>query len=82
MAQDEPDDEPRRFSPLFWICLLVLLEALVWTALTAVVSEAVATVLALAAGAAFVFVLKDRIWGPDWRERLAAARQHPPNRHH
>ncbi|WP_320673190.1 hypothetical protein [Patulibacter defluvii] len=86
MARNAPgdEDEPRRFSPLFWICMLVLLEAAVWTLLSAVTSSAVSTVVALAVGAAFVFLLRDRIWGADWRERMEAerarARQRQPRR--
>ncbi|MCK9250446.1 MAG: hypothetical protein M0P31_15910 [Solirubrobacteraceae bacterium] len=54
----------------------MLFEALVWTGLSAVVdSSTLRTVIAIGLGAALVFVLRDRIWGPDWRERIAAARR-------
>ncbi|MEV4421836.1 hypothetical protein AB0L40_17905 [Patulibacter sp. NPDC049589] len=70
-----PVDEPQRRGRLFWICLLVLLEAVLWTVLSvAGVPEGIATVVALIGGAAFVVVYRDRIWGEGWREQLAAQR--------
>lgn len=73
---DRPaDEEPKRRGRLFWICLLVLLMILVWTALKPIVdNETVQTIVAIAAGGIFVFVFRDRIWGDDWREQLAAER--------
>lgn len=79
-TRQTPVEEPtRRGGRLFWICILVLLEAAVWTILSvAGVSEAIATVVALVVGLVFVLVLRDRIWGADWRERLAAERAKRP----
>lgn len=69
------DEEPKRRGRLFWICLLVLLMIVVWTALKPVVDdETVQTIVAIVAGGAFVFVFRDKIWGEDWREQLAAER--------
>ena len=74
-----PVEEPQRRGRLFWICILVLLEAVVWTLLAvAGVSETIATIVALVVGVAFVVVLRERIWGADWREQLAAERAKRP----
>jgi hypothetical protein len=71
-----PVEQPKERGRLFWICLLVLLEAAVWTLLAvAGVSEAIATVVALVGGGAFVFAFRDRIWGEDWREKLRSERE-------
>lgn len=70
---------PQRRGRLFWICILVLLEAVVWTVLSvAGVSETIATVVALVVGLGFVLALRERIWGADWREQLAAERAKRP----
>jgi hypothetical protein len=77
MARDDrtPEDEPQRRGRLFWICVVVLLMAVVWTALKLVVdSETVRTVVAIVVGGAFVVALRERIWGADWRDQLAAER--------
>lgn len=79
-APGDEDDAPRRLSPLFWICLLVVIEAGVWTALSAITSETVSTIVALIVGAGFVYLLRDKIWGADWRERMAAERQRAQQR--
>lgn len=74
-----PVEEPRKRSRLFWICVLVLLEALVWTVLSvAGAPDAVSLVVALVGGAIFVFVFREQIWGEDWREELAASRAKRP----
>lgn len=74
-----PDEEPRKRSRLFWICLLVLLEVLLWTALSvAGVNETIATIVALVGGAIFVLVFREQIWGEDWRRDLAASRAKRP----
>jgi hypothetical protein len=74
-----PDAEPQKRSRLFWICVLVLLEVLLWTALSvAGVSETIATVVALVGGIAFVVVFRDRIWGEDWRAELEKSRARRP----
>ncbi len=74
-----PDEEPRKRSRLFWICVLVLLEVLLWTVLAVVgVSETVATVVALVGGVAFVVAFRDRIWGEDWRAELERSRARRP----
>jgi hypothetical protein len=74
-----PDEEPRKRSRLFWICVLVLLEALLWTVLSvAGVNETIATVIALVGGAIFVIVYRDRIWGEDWRAELEKSRARRP----
>lgn len=78
MARDDrpSDDEPRRPGRLFWICALVLIMAVVWTALSAVLdSEGIRTLIAIVVGVGFVFLWRDRIWGEDWRERVAAERE-------
>jgi quinol-cytochrome oxidoreductase complex cytochrome b subunit len=78
-ADRTPVDEPRERGRLFWICVLVLIEFLVWTILAvAGVSETIATVVALVVGIAFVFAFRERIWGADWRERAAAQRAKRP----
>lgn len=70
---------PRQRGRLFWICVLVLVEALAWSALSVITdSGTFRMVAALAVGAALVIVLRDRIWGPDWREQLAASRGRRP----
>ncbi|MFA4928680.1 MAG: hypothetical protein WC558_09185 [Patulibacter sp.] len=72
---DPVDEEPKRRGRLFWICLLVLLMILVWTALKPLVgNEGIQTVVAIVAGGIFVYVFRDKIWGEDWREQLAAER--------
>jgi arginine exporter protein ArgO len=74
-ADRTPVDEPRQRGRLFWICLLVLIEAVVFTVLAVIgVSETLATIVALVVGVAFVFAFRERIWGADWRERVAAER--------
>jgi hypothetical protein len=74
-----PDEEPRKRSRLFWICVLVLLEALLWTILAVIgVSETIATIVALVGGAAFVIAFRDRIWGEDWRAELERTRARRP----
>lgn len=78
MARNDrtPDDEPQRRGRLFWICLLVLLMAAVWTVLKLVIdSESARTIIAIVAGGAFVYAFRDRIWGAEWREQLAAERE-------
>ncbi|WP_210491414.1 hypothetical protein [Patulibacter sp. SYSU D01012] len=78
MARRAPDpaDAPKQRSRLFWVCVLVLVEVMVWTVLSVVgVSETIATVVALAVGVVLVLSLRDRIWGDDWRDRIAAERQ-------
>lgn len=78
-TRQTPVEEPQRRGRLFWICILVLLEAIVWTILSvAGVSETIATVVALVVGLVFVLVLRERIWGADWREQLAAERAKRP----
>ncbi|WP_026910008.1 hypothetical protein [Patulibacter minatonensis] len=74
-----PVEEPKRRGRLFWICLLVLLEAAVWTILSvAGVSEGIATVVALVGGFAFVVVFNEKIWGEGWRDQLKADRAKRP----
>lgn len=74
-ADRTPDPEPKQRGRLFWICVLVVIEFVVWTVLAvAGVSETIATVVALVVGVAFVVVYRERIWGADWRERAAAER--------
>lgn len=74
-----PAEEPQKRSRLFWICVLVLLEVVLWTVLSVVgVSETIATVVALAGGIAFVVVFRDRIWGDDWRAELEKSRARRP----
>lgn len=74
-ADRTPVDEPRKRGRLFWICVLVLIEALVWTVLSVLgVSEAIATVVALVGGVVFVVVFREKIWGADWRQQLEAQR--------
>lgn len=79
-TRPQPDEEPRERSRLFWICVLVLLEALLWTLVATVAGapDAVALAVALVGGGIFVFVFRDRIWGEDWREELAASRAKRP----
>ncbi len=70
-----PDEQPQRRGRFFWICLLMLLMIAVWMIFKLVIdSDATRTWIAIAAGAVFVLVFRDRIWGADWRERLAAER--------
>jgi uncharacterized membrane protein len=77
--QTPVEEPPARRGRLFWICILVLLEAVVWTILSVIgVSETIATVVALVVGVAFVIALRERIWGEDWRERIAAERAKRP----
>lgn len=72
-------DAPRQRGRLFWICALVLVEALVWSALSAVTDSGTARMLAsLGLGVVLVIVLRHRIWGPDWRAQLAASRARRP----
>lgn len=69
------DEEPKGRGRLFWICLLVLLMIVVWMILKPIVgNETVQTIVAIVAGGAFVFVFRDKIWGDDWREQIAAER--------
>ncbi|MGX6448116.1 hypothetical protein ACVU7I_08645 [Patulibacter sp. S7RM1-6] len=78
MARRAPDpaDAPKQRSRLFWICVLVLVEIVVWSVLAVIgVSETIATVVALAVGVVLVLSLRERIWGDDWRERIAAERE-------
>jgi hypothetical protein len=80
MAETAPD-EPRVRGPFFWICVLVLVEMVAWTILSRIVSETLSTVLALVLGIALVVLLRERIWGADWKQRFAAARDaQPPTR--
>lgn len=68
-------DEPKRRGRLFWICLLVLLMIVVWMILKPIVgNETVQTIVAIVAGGAFVLAFRDKIWGEDWREQIAAER--------
>lgn len=72
-------EPPRERGRLFWICTLVLIEALVYSFASVVTSSgAVQLMLALAVGAAMVVVLRERIWGQDWREQLARSRARRP----
>ncbi|MEV4418528.1 hypothetical protein AB0L40_00965 [Patulibacter sp. NPDC049589] len=74
-----PVAEPRQRGRLFWICTLVLIEALVWSAASVVTSSGtVQLLLALAVGAVMVVVLRERIWGTDWREEIARSRARRP----
>lgn len=70
-----PDEEPKRRGRFFWICLLVLLMIAVWMILKPIFGdETIQTIGAIVVGAGFVFVFRERIWGEDWREQLAAER--------
>lgn len=72
---DPVDEGPKRRGRLFWICLLVLLMIVVWMACKPIVgNETVQTIVAIVAGGAFVFAFRDKIWGEDWREQIAAQR--------
>jgi uncharacterized membrane protein len=74
-ADRTPDPEPKQRGRLFWICILVVIEFAVWTILAvAGASDVVATVAALAVGVAFVIAFRDKIWGADWKDQLAAQR--------
>ncbi|MCK9250421.1 MAG: hypothetical protein M0P31_15780 [Solirubrobacteraceae bacterium] len=69
------DAQPQR-SRFFWVFLLVLLEIAVWTVVMVVAdSETAATIAALVVAGVFVFAFRERIWGADWRERMAAERE-------
>lgn len=77
------DEEPKRRGRLFWICLLVLLMIVVWTALKPIVgNETVQTIVAIVAGGIFVYVFRDKIWGEDWREQIAAERAKQERKRH
>ncbi|MGE4425545.1 MAG: hypothetical protein AB7G37_03725 [Solirubrobacteraceae bacterium] len=74
-APGPSDAKPTR-SRFFWVFLLVLLEIAVWIVVKVVAdSENVATIVALVVAAVFVFTFRERIWGADWRERMAAERE-------
>lgn len=78
MARDDrhPDEAPQQRSRLFWICVLVLIEALVWTGLSVLgASGLLSTIVAIIVGVVVVFLLRDRIWGEDWRDQVAAERR-------
>ncbi|MDX8153316.1 hypothetical protein SK069_17085 [Patulibacter brassicae] len=75
------DEPPARRGRLFWICLLVLIEAAAWSVASIVTdSGTVRMLVALAVGGGFVLRYRDHIWGPDWREQLAEPRARQPNR--
>ena len=79
-SRKPPVEEPRKRGRLFWICVLVLVEIVLWTLVSTVLGapEAVALVVALVGGAIFVGVFREQIWGEDWREQLEATRAKRP----
>lgn len=79
MARPAAEGPQQRRGLLFWICVLVLVEALVWSAVSTVKdSGAVRMLVSLGVGAVLVVVLRHRIWGPGWRADLAASRARRP----
>ena len=56
---------------------------LVWTALKPIVgNETVQTIVAIVAGGIFVYVFREKIWGEDWREQIAAERAKQERKRH
>lgn len=69
-----------RPSRALWVCVLVIVEILAWSAASVLVaSEAARLAVAVAVGAGLAIAMRDRIWGTDWRAKIANSRARRPS---